>query len=79
MTIVFQKTNAYDSTTLCNSITLVQRWINHIEKLGLPFPSNFDFNFFFKGINVALEIEHSISTPRTIHLLYKILHFIPVD
>jgi hypothetical protein len=60
-------------------MSIITKWINHIEKLGLSFPSNFDFSFFFKGINIALEIEHSLSTPRTIHLLYRILHFLPID
>lgn len=46
MNIVFLKTNAYDSVTLCMSMSLVMRWITHLEKLGLPFPSNFDLSFF---------------------------------
>lgn len=60
-------------------MTLLQRWINHIEKLGQPFPSNFDFNFFLKGIRVSLDIDHSVSVPRTFYLLYKTLHFFPID
>ena len=79
MNIVFLKTNAFDSNTLCATLNIVQRWINHIEKLNLTFPSNFDFPFFFKGILIALEIDHSITTPRTLYLLYKILHFLPID
>jgi hypothetical protein len=79
MTIIFLKTNAYDSSTLCTTMTLIQRMLNSIEKLGHAFPSNFDFNFFLKGINISLEVEHSLSTPRTLYLLYRCLHYFPID
>jgi hypothetical protein len=79
MTIVFKKTNAYDSVTLGNTMCLVTKWITYIEKLGQPFPSNFDFHFFLKGLKIAFEIEHSIATPRVLHLLYRTLHFMPVE
>jgi Protein of unknown function (DUF1765) len=79
MTIVFQRTNVYDSTTLCTTMSLITKWLNHIEKLGLPFPSNFDFSFFHKGLTIALELEHSLSIPRTLHLLYRTLHYFPIE
>lgn len=28
---------------------------------------------------IALEIDHSITIPRTIYVLYKTLHFLPID
>jgi Protein of unknown function (DUF1765) len=79
LTIVFQKTNAYDSATLCTTLSLVTRWLNHIEKLQLPFPSNFDFSFFLKGVTITLDIDHSLSTPRLLHLLYRTLHYFPIE
>jgi hypothetical protein len=60
-------------------MTLAAKWINHIERLGLPFPSNFDFPFFIKGVTIAIDIDHSVSTPRAIYLLYKTLHFYPIE
>lgn len=77
--IAFEKTNAYDSTTLCSSLSLVVKWISSIEQMGEPFPSNFDFSFFIKGLNVALEIDHHLSTSRTLWCIYKTLHLFPVD
>ncbi|CDW79777.1 UNKNOWN [Stylonychia lemnae] len=77
--IVFLKTNAYDSETLQSTMSLVLKWINQIERMGLQFPSNFDFPFFFKGILISLEIDHSITIPRTMYVLYKTLHFLPID
>ena len=55
------------------------KWLNHVESLGLPFPSNFDFSFFLQGIKISLEIDHSVSTPRTLHLLFKTFHYFPLD
>jgi hypothetical protein len=79
LAIVFEKTNAYDSNTLCTTMSLVVKWISHIEKMGEPFPSNFDFSFFIKGLNVALDIDHHLSTQRTLWCIYKTLHLFPVD
>lgn len=77
--IVFLKTNAYDSNGVCITMSLVQRWLEILENSGIGFPSNFDFTFFMKGIFLTFELEHSVSTPRTIHLLYKTLHYFPID
>jgi hypothetical protein len=77
--IVFLKTNAYDSLNLCSTMSLVTRWFNHIERLALPFPSNFDLSFYVKAVKVALEMDHSVSTPRTLHLVFKTLHYFPLD
>lgn len=79
VTIIFSRTNAYDSVQLCNTLNLVTKWFNHLERLNMPFPSNFDFSFFMKGISIALEIDHSVTIPRTLHLLYRTLHYLPID
>lgn len=60
-------------------MTLVTKLFMNIEQLGLPFPSNFDISFFMRGIKIALEIEHTISTPRTLYLFFKTLHLMPLD
>ena len=79
MTIVFEKTNVYDYITLCASTTLIIKWLNHIEREGMPFPSNFDFNFFWKGVRISLEIEHSLAIPAVLYMLFRTLHFFPID
>ena len=58
---------------------LLTKWLTHLERLGLAFPSNFDLNFFMSGIKIALDMDHSVSTPRTLHLLFKTLHYFPID
>lgn len=79
VTVIFSRTNVYDSLSLCTTMNLVTKWFNHIERQGLPFPSNFDFTFFHKGIEIALDMEHAVTIPRTLHLLYRTLHYIPIE
>lgn len=79
MNIIFLKTNAYDSVALCTTMGIIAKWILHLERLGLPFPSNFDLGFFLKGIKIALEVDHSVSTTRSLHTLFKTLHYFPID
>jgi hypothetical protein len=60
-------------------MAVATKWFGHIERLALPFPSNFDINFLLQGIKIALEIDHSISTTRTLHLVFKTIHYFPLD
>lgn len=69
--------SAYDATILCNTLDLTSKWITHIEKSGQPFPSNFDFNFYFQGLKIALQIDHSVTVSKALNLVYKTLHFYP--
>jgi Protein of unknown function (DUF1765) len=77
--VIFGRTNIYDSVSMCATMNIVTKWLNHIETEGLLFPSNFDFSFFMKGIDIALDFEHSVTVPRTLHLLYRTLHYIPIE
>ena len=53
---------------------LVTNWMQEIEKKGEPFPSNFDFSFFVKGLAIALEkIDHNVVTTKVLWCLYKTL------
>jgi Protein of unknown function (DUF1765) len=59
---------------------LITKWMQEIEKRSEPFPSNFDFNFFVKGLNISLEkIDHNVSTTKVLWCLYKTLQFIPIE
>jgi len=60
-------------------MTLITKLLNHIEKQGFSFPSNFDFSFFLKGLDISLSMDHSLSIPRTLHLLYRTLHYFPIE
>jgi hypothetical protein len=53
--IIFSRTNIYDSLSMCTTMSIVTKWFNHIENENLVFPSNFDFTFFLKGLDIALD------------------------
>ena len=51
-----------------------------LEKKGEPFPSNFDFNFYLKGIQISLEkIDHNVSTSKVLWHIYKTIHYMPIE
>ena len=62
------------------SFSLVTRWFNKLEHQGQPFPSNFDFGFYFKGLKIALEMtDHSLVTTKVFWHIYMTLHFFPLE
>ncbi len=71
--------SAYDSHNVIQVFNLATNWILEIEKHDKPFPSNFDFNFFFKGIKIALEIDHNNVCGKVLWSVYKIMHYLPFD
>lgn len=71
--------SVYDSRTLCHTYDLITKWILHIEASGEAFPSNFDFNFLFKGVAISLELDHCISISKVLSMLYRTMHFYPLE
>eukprot|EP00347_Sterkiella_histriomuscorum_P020965 403335778 len=79
-TIVFKKTNVYDSAAMTRSFDLITKWILMINKKGESFPSNFDFSFYFQAVNIALEkVDHNLSTTKVLWSLYKTLSIFPLE
>lgn len=62
--IIFKKTNVFVCQDVSRTMDIVDKWFNIIDNDGKKFPSNFDFNFFFKGIEMLLDYEHAITTPK---------------
>jgi hypothetical protein len=58
---------------------LVCNWIKYVERLGVQFPSNFNFSFYLDGLKKALDIDHSVAIPRTLWCIYNTLHYYPAD
>ena len=75
--IVFNKTHAYDNQSVNVCLELVASWFTTIYNNKGNIPSQFDYNFFFKGIRILMELDHGVSTAKCVWLIYKILHIIP--
>ena len=43
----------------------------------MPIPSDFDWLFFMKGVEMLINLDHSTSTAKVLWLLYQILHTFP--
>ena len=77
--ISFSKTNKFDSAAVWKTMQMSQRWFLKLQRRGLSIPSDFNWPFFMKGVNMLLTMDHSTSTSSVIWLLYQILHVIPCD
>ena len=42
-----------------------------------PIPTEFDWTFFMKGVEMLINLDHSTSTAKVLWLLYQILHTFP--
>jgi hypothetical protein len=54
ITIVFQKTHAFDSLAVNSALEMTASWFTTIHKNKTIVPPQFDYNFFFKAINILL-------------------------
>jgi len=60
------------------ALELAASWFTTIHKNKSIIPPQFDFNFFFKGIKILMDLDHGVSTAKCIWLMYRILHIIPL-
>jgi hypothetical protein len=74
ISIIFNKTNAFDSGTVIATMEITAKWFSEIHSNGDKIPASFDFNYFFKGIKMLIELDHAICGSKCIWLLYKTLH-----
>ena len=79
VTIVFKKTNAFDTTSVVSALELIVKWFQCIENNNGVIPASFDFSFFFKGVDMLMDLDHAISGSKCLWMLYKILHIFPLD
>lgn len=78
VTIVFKKTHAFDAQAVSQALELVASWFTTLHKNRLLIPPQFDYMFFFKAIEILMDLDHGMSTAKCIWFLYKILHVIPL-
>ena len=68
--IAFSKTHKFDSSAVWKTMQMSSRWFLKLHKLELSIPSDFDWAFFMKGVNMLLTLDHSTSTAAVIWLIY---------
>jgi uncharacterized membrane protein SirB2 len=78
ISLIFKKTNVNEPYTVILTCDTTAMWFEKIEETK-GFPSNFNFSFFLKGIEIMLDLDHSVVTSKCIWLLFKIFHVLPID
>ena len=78
VTIVFKKTPVFNAPAVSHALELVASWFTTIHKNKQLIPPQFDYLFFFRAIQILMDIDHGMSTAKCIWFLYKILHVIPL-
>lgn len=76
--IIFKKTNIHIPAEVNCTMDIIQKWFHVISNDGKVFPANFDYNFFNKGIEMLIDYDHAITTPKALWLIYKIFHIFPL-
>ena len=75
--MVFLKTNAHDGQAVLKTCDIISRWFLKLFIREVIIPADFDFSFFFKGVFMLIDMDHSSSTAKGIWLLYQMAHCIP--
>ena len=75
--MVFLKTNAHDGQAVLKTCDIIGRWFLKLFIREVIIPADFDFSFFFKGVFMLIDMDHSSSTAKGIWLLYQMAHCIP--
>lgn len=76
--LIFKKTNVHDAHTVVLTCDTLAKWFDKISTFK-NFPSNFDFPFFLKGIEIMIDLDHAVVTTKSLWLLYRIFHALPTD
>ena len=76
--ILFNKTNIHIPKDVEIWMEITVKLLSTLNRKGSIFPSNFDFSFFYKGIDFLIDYQHSISTPKWLWLIYKTFHVFPL-
>ena len=77
--ISFSKTSRFDSAAVYKTMQNSAKWFLKLQHKKMDIPSDFDWAFFMKGVNMLLTLDHGTSTASIIWLLYQIMHVIPED
>ena len=75
---MFKKTNIHAPAEVNRSLEIAEQWLQVLNNDGKMFPSNFDYHFFNKALEMLLDYEHAITTPKCLWFLYKTFHIYPI-
>lgn len=77
--ILFKKTNVHSPPTVNVACNTIFQWFEHIHNNNSTFPTNFDFPFLFRGLEIMIGLDHAVVTTKSVWLLYKIIKMVPLN
>jgi hypothetical protein len=76
---LFPKTCLYETYCVIKCLELINSYFEVISSQNKKMPSSFNFNYFYTGIRVIFESNHSYLLMKTIGMLYKHYHIFSQD
>ena len=70
ITVLFNKTNIFDSNTTLRTIELVSRYFMELDKAKRSIPTSFNYNFFVSGLKNIIMSDHSYAIAKCLLLYY---------
>lgn len=77
VTIVYNKTKVYDSSTVFAVFDVINTWLKALDSYQKLMPAIFDYNFFFKGIYMILDGDHALNIAKVLWVLYNNINVLP--
>lgn len=77
--LTFGKTNPYDAFAVFRTMDITSKWLLKLHSKGMAIPPDFCWDFFIRGIEMLLQLDHGTSTAKVIWLLYQVLHAVPLN
>ena len=70
ITVLFNKTNIFDSNTTLRTIELISRYFMELDKAKRSIPTSFNYNFFVSGLKNIIMSDHSYAIAKCLLLYY---------
>jgi len=77
--VIFKRTNVHHPPSVVVTCETIAKWFRRLKKNKSSVPSNFDYTFFYKGLEILLEANHAIVTSKAIWMLYMVFHVFPTN
>ena len=76
--ITFGKTRPLEAIAVLKTMDMNSKWFLKLYTKGMDIPTDFCWDFFIRGVEMLLSLDHGSSTAKVIWLLYQILHTLPI-
>ncbi|KAM3136397.1 hypothetical protein pb186bvf_011532 [Paramecium bursaria] len=76
---IFSTTNLYNPAQVFDSLDFINSITIYVCQENQKLPSNFDFNYYIKGLKMVLDSDHAQSICKALQLIYNIFQYLTSD